>query len=88
MLLIVKKHLQDICDVMNVFNETSNHFVDFSKGKIAWFENFNIFKKLCPPPIYEYHKAGSLCFNGSEITKDDKKRFKGKCLGWDLKFID
>ena len=81
-------HLQDICDVMDAFNGSGNHNVDFSKSKIDWDENFNIFDKVSPPSMYEYYKTGSLCFDGSALSNRDKKRLKNKCLGWDLRFIN
>ena len=81
-------HLQDICDVMDAFNGSVNHNVDFSKSKIDWNENFNIFDKVSPPSMYEYYKTGSLCFDGSALSNRDKKRLKNKCLGLDLRFIN
>ena len=81
-------HIQDICDIMDAFNGIGNHNVDLSKSKIAWNEGLGKLDRVSPPPMYEYYKVGSLCFNGSEITNDDKKRLKSKCHGWDVQFVN
>ena len=73
---------------MDAFNGIGNHNVDLSKSKIAWNEGLGKLDRVSPPPMYEYYKVGSLCFNGSEITNDDKKLLKSKCHGWDVQFVN